>query len=193
MDPEIKAINAVSEALSELDDPEMRKRVLRWANEKFGCAPSPMSPMPAAGSAVVANSTGSDKEIPGIAKVSESGFRLTVRDVKARSAIDAGLRLTHIAIRAHEQLTGQRTVSSKHILVPLLKNWRVYDGNFRAALAKHKGIIRNGDELELDFHAQSDADKYIAEVLDSSIEGTWKPGLRPRPKRTLTGDKGENS
>jgi hypothetical protein len=186
MDSEIKAINAVSEALSAIEDPEIRKRVLRWANDRFGYIPTAKLSSPTQTVLPSASAIGEGSELPGIAKVSETGeFRLTIRDVKARSAIDAALRLTHIAIRAHEKLTGQKSMSSKSILVPLLKSWRVYDGNARFALAKHKGILRNGDALELDFHAQADADRFIAEAVDQTIEGAWKPGSRAKAKKRL--------
>jgi len=191
-DIEIKAITAVNEALGSIDDPEILKRVLRWANDKFGFVPSGeiiltreisrQRDMPS----VLEGATG---EIPGIAMLTEAGeLRLTVRDLKAKSANDAALRLAHIAIRAYQQLTGQKTMSSKNVLVPLLKDWRVYDGNTRATLARHKGIIRNGDELGLDFHAQADAEKFIKEALDNSIEGTWKPGAKAR-KRNAPSEK----
>jgi hypothetical protein len=188
MDAEIKAISAISEALGQIEDPEARKRVLRWANEKFGYVPvsskGAVLGQAGTGTPVPVVGGGDGKEMPGIARVSGEGeLRLTVRDVKARSAMDAVVRLAHIAIRAHELLTGQKSISSKNVLVPLLKSWRVYDGNARTALGKQKGIIRNGDELELDVHAQGDADRYIAEALDGGIEGTWNPAAKGRKRQ----------
>ena len=190
-DIEIKAITAVNEALASIDDPEIRNRVLRWVNDKFGFVPSGVKPtrettrqrgLPSM-SEVVAG------EIDGIAMLTETGeFRLTVRDLKAKSANDAALRLAHIAIRAYQKLTGQKTVSSKNFLVPLLKDWRVYDGNTRAALARHKGIIRNGDELGLDSHATTDAERFISDALDNAIDGTWKPSTKAR-KRSASPEK----
>lgn len=190
-DIEIKAITAVNEALASIDDPEIRNRVLRWVNDKFGFVPSGVKltremsrqrDVPSM-SEVVAG------EIPGIAMLTETGeFRLTVRDLKAKSANDAALRLAHIAIRAYQKLTGQKTVSSKNFLVPLLKYWRVYDGNTRAALARHKGIIRNGDELGLDSHATTDAERFISDALDNAIDGTWKPSTKAR-KRSASPEK----
>ena len=190
MDPEIKAMSVIGEALSAIEDDAGRHRVLRWANEKFGLQKLDTRALTSAAQsarveAIQIASSDDNKEIPGIAMLSAGGeFRLTVRDVKAKSAIDAALRLTHIVIRAHERLTGQKSISSKNMLVPLLKTWRVYDGNARYALAKHKGIVRNGDNLELDFHAQQDADRFIADVLDATVEGSWDPSAKARRRRS---------
>ncbi len=184
-DPEIAALAAASAALAALDDPQARARVLRWINEKFGYETqgTPVSARGPTGISPSAVTKGDIREIPGVARLSEAGeFRLTVRDLKASSANDAAVRLAHIAIRAYQQLTGQRAVSSKSVVVPVLKTWRVYDGNTRRVLAQQKGIVRRADELDLDIHAESDADRYIAETLDESVEGKWRPGAQAKGK-----------
>ncbi|HUY68118.1 MAG TPA: hypothetical protein VMV79_02320, partial [Alphaproteobacteria bacterium] len=176
-DPEVEAINAINAALTAVEDPEIRVRVLRWANDKFAFVPK-IEKVATAKSPVSAQSdvSVSGNEIPGIAVLSENGnFRLTVRDLKAKSANDAAVRLAHVTIRAYQQLSGQKTVSSKQILLPALTQYRVYDGNTRAALAREKGIIRKGDELELDHHAQHDADRFMREIADESVTGKWVP------------------
>jgi hypothetical protein len=184
-DAEVKAITTLNEVLSSIDDSEIRQRVLRWANDKFGFVPvyqQPDYPSTAARPALSVLG-GEEKEIAGIARLTSEGeLRLTVRDLKAGSANDAALRLAHVAIRAYQQLSGQKTVSSKNVIVPLLKNWRIYDGNTRAVLARHKGIIRIGDELDLDIHAQNDADRYMRDILDEGVEGKWKPGSNKKAK-----------
>ncbi len=122
-DIEINAITAVNEALSAIEDPEIRKRVLRWANDKFGFVPSgeKLGREVSRNRDMLNKPEGGAGEIPGIAKLSDTGeFRLTVRDLKAKSANDAAVRLAHIAIRAYQLLTGQKTMSSKNVLVPLL-------------------------------------------------------------------------
>lgn len=189
-DPEIKAMAAVNSALGAIEDPEVRKRVLRWANEKFGFQSEHIGPGAKVSRAVAPALEEIDGEIPGIARLDETGgFRLTVRDLKAKSANDAAIRLVHVALRAYERLAGQKGASSKNVLVPLLKGWRVYDGNTRASLARHKGIIRTGDELQLDFHAQAEADQFISEILDDEIEGEWKPGTRAKRRAASAGKK----
>src|SRR5688572_8384948 len=113
MDPEIKAMNTIGEALIAIEDAEGRMRVLRWANDKFGYQTVPIKPQSsrAANSGEPIKGPSGEREIPGIAMLSEDGeLRLTVRNAKARSAVDAALRLTHIAIRAHERLTGEKSI-----------------------------------------------------------------------------------
>jgi hypothetical protein len=115
------------------------------------------------------------REIPGVARLNDSGdLHITIRDLKARSGLDAAVRLAHVAIHAYHQMTGQALSSSKG-LTPILKSWRIYDGNTRARLAKEKGIVRTGDDLSLDAHAARDAQRFIEEILDPSIDGTWRP------------------
>ena len=180
-DPEISAMAAVSAALLQIEDLEARARVIRWVNERFGFVASErFKRAPVSASVPISEASGT-KELAGIARLLDTGdFRLTVRDLKATSANDAAVRLVHVAIRAYQQLTGEKVVSSKSVVVPLLKAWRVYDGNTRATLAKQRGILRNGDELDLDVHAQSDADRFIREALDANVEGRWKPGARKK-------------
>jgi hypothetical protein len=111
--------------------------------------------------------------MPGIARLSDSGdLHLTVRDLKARSGLDAAVRLAYVAIYAYQKLAG-RALSSPSGLTPLLKSWRLYDGNTRARLARDKGILRNGDDLSLDAHATRDAERFVQEILDDGIEGRW--------------------
>jgi hypothetical protein len=124
--------------------------------------------------------TDSGQELPGIARITDAGLEVTVRDLKARSANDAAIRLAHIAILAKEKLTGTKTLSSRNELLPILKEWRAYDGNTRVALANHRGIHRDGDQLSLDAISRREAQKYIDEILDESIQSTWNPTGRAR-------------
>lgn len=178
-DREIEAMSVINEALSKVDDAQTRARILRWAVERFG----PIGGGLPGTAAASARPQLGDDEIPGIAKIDKEGkFHLTVRDLKAKGTIDAAMRLVHIAVRAHGLLSGEREVSSKNVVLPLLKSWRVYDGNTRAAIARHKGIVRSGDMLQLDVHAEKDADKYIADTLDADVQGSWKPTARLKKK-----------
>lgn len=183
---EFEAMAKIDALLSELDDEE-RSRVLQWAYTKYagrlGLATTPATRgthLPVVSSTQVGN------EIPGIATLTASGeFKFTVRKIKAKNANDAAVRIAHIAILAYRQLTNEQTVSSKRVVVPILKTWRAYSGNTRYVLANHKGIIRDGDNLSLDAHSMNEAQRYLDEVLDESIDGTWTPKTISRKKRTI--------
>lgn len=121
-------------------------------------------------------------EIPGIACISDSGeFKLTVCDIKAKNAKDAAIRLVHIIVYAYEKLK-KEAVSSKKVVTPILKQWRVYMGSVREAIAQLPGLIRDGDNLSLDVHAKRDAEKYIKDVSDDTVQGKWKPSCKGRKK-----------
>jgi hypothetical protein len=196
-DPEIAAIAAVGAALSRLTDVEARRRVIDYIIKRFApkavpaVASDPAAEMefgvfeatqrPGARAALVAQRSPlagmglQPREIPGIAHVTDTGeMKITVRDIKAKNARDAVVRLSHIAIWAHEKLTGQ-PLSSRKGLTPILKEWRIYSGNARSWLANNKGFIRSGDSLMLDAHARRDAEAYAADVVNDEITGTWKP------------------
>ena len=174
---EIDALKAVDDALSKVGEVE-QVRVLRWAFEKYG------------GEEKIPQAKGIDNqldaveekipvhsnEIAGIARLDKAGkFYLTVRDIKAKHTNDAAIRLAHIVIFAYQKLTGEESVSSKKVVMPLLRQWRSYTGNTRKALSRHKGILRNGDELSLDAHSMNDAEKFIEDALNESLIGKWKP------------------
>ena len=184
---EVSALKAVDSAFKELDD-EARLRILQWAWSKYGnmAKKNNLGVVQASPNVSLQNmpASVSDGEIPGIAKLTEDGeLVLTVRDIKAANKKDAAIRLVHISIRAYQTLTGDSKVSSKGIVTPILKEWRTYDGNTRSVISKHKGIIRNGDFLSLDAHSKLEADQYIKEILDESIEGKWSPS-KVATKRT---------
>lgn len=187
---EIDAIKTVDAALSALNEDE-RIRVLQWAIAKFrgstSVGPSsigrPSLAMPLGGGMVTAN------EIPGIAALTPDGeFKLTVRDVKASNTNDAAVRIAHLVIWAHQQLKGEPSVSSKKVLVPILRKWRAYTGNTRNILAKHQGILREGDKLSLDMHAAKAAQKYADEALDEAVMGSWAPRSIVKQRKAVRGD-----
>ncbi|HEX7030365.1 MAG TPA: hypothetical protein VF254_07195 [Gammaproteobacteria bacterium] len=176
----LRSINAIIERLE--DGP--RARILTWLAQKYGAEVPRLDDFQNANAAEMTGRTGvaaRGNEIPGIARLDADGkLRLTIRDLKAKSTNDAAIRLTHIAIYAYQKLTGEESVSSKSVVVPILKEWRSYTGNTRPALAQHKGILRTGDRLSLDAHSQRDAETYIREALDPSVEGNWRPSSRER-------------
>lgn len=174
---EIDVIKQIDEALSNLDE-KTRLRVLRWALDKYRGGEKTDSTSDSFLTIKTSNEGIDTKcqEIPGIAQLTEEGdFILTVRDIKAKSTNDAAIRLVHVVILAYEKLTGENKVSSKEILVPILKEWRAYTGNTRNEIAKHKGILRSGTKIYLDAHSKRDAQRFINEILDVSFKGKWKP------------------
>ncbi|NIM05766.1 MAG: hypothetical protein GTO55_05965 [Armatimonadetes bacterium] len=164
-DNEMEALAAVDKALSRISDQAAKNRILKWAIDKHGTELKEETPRPETGN-----------EIPGIAMLdADDKIHLTIRDIKAKSANDAAVRLALVAIRAHEKLTGQQEVSSRKVVVPILKGWRAYDGNTRVALADYRGIQRKGDLLYLDSHARTEADAIIREINDPQVKGNWTP------------------
>jgi hypothetical protein len=183
-DNEIAAIAAISLAISKLPDSDARRRVLSYVFARYlpegsvlSVSSPPSLPQPATSVAPspVAVVELTQRELPGVARLTDAGeLRITARDLKAKSGLDAAVRLAHVAIYAHERLTGQ-PLSSRKGLTPLLKEWRLYDGNARARLAKERGIIRSGDSLTLDAHARRDAERYVEEILNEELTGQWRP------------------
>ena len=188
---EVQALGKVDEALSGVDDEEARGRIIRWASEKYGvslaskpAATTLYTPTPQTNAAATLPAPAGG-ELPGIAKFVGEELRIIARDIKASSTNDAAIRLVHMAIRANEVLTGSETVSSRHIVTPILKTWRAYTGNTRPAIANQKGILRNGDLVSLDEHGKRDADEYMRQCLDASVEGTWNPNGAKKATKKL--------
>lgn len=182
VDEEIEAIVAISKVLSKIVDQAMRKRILSWACEKYAEMPAAVTPTARLGTAAPSAATisplpeATSKEIPGVAILEDDGkIQFTIRDPKAKSAADAGIRSTLVAILVHERLTGKPEASSKNLVVPLLRDWRIYDGNIRQALADHKGIIRAGDSMRLDSYAKAEAESILQQIQDPEIQGKWNP------------------
>jgi hypothetical protein len=182
---EVEAMRSIGEALDGLGTAEARNRVLSWAMARFRVQASENSAevLPAE----VSPPAAAPSEIPGIARLNRSGgLEITIRDLKAKSTVDAAMRLAHIVLYANEKLKGNASVSSRGVLVPILRQWRAYDGNTRSQLAQHKGIRRDGDMLSLDAIARRDAETYMKEILDPSTRGTWNTGAK-RPRRPGAG------
>ncbi len=183
---ELQAMKQIADALASLSDPKARGRVLRWSNERFGDSMSAVAREPAT-HGPAGRSGQRQREIPGIAKLSENGvLQVTIRDLKAKSANDAALRLAHVLVLANEQLTGSASVSSKAVLVPALRKYRAYDGNTRSALARHRGIVRTNDELSLDAFCRQEAERYMRDILNPAVQGSWTPDGSRQTRRTTT-------
>lgn len=182
---ELECMKNIDDNLQAVPEDSTRLRIVGWLAAKYLGASMPSPVFTAVHTDVAAEEASNEVvrsgQIAGIAKLSNSGeVQLTVRDFKAKSANDAAIRLVHVLIWATARLTGATTLSSKNAIVPWLRKYRCYDGNTRWAIAKDKGLVRDGDELSLDFHSEQLAEKFVGEILDPSVEGKWKPGSTKR-------------
>lgn len=174
-DSELAAIAASGAIFSTLPDTDARRRVLSYVLSRYlpeEAAPvhgqPASSPVPAPLPSAI-RVEGAEPEIPGIARLTDAGaFQMTLGELKARSRLEAAVRLATVAIHAHQQLTG-RPLSSRRFLTPLLKAWRLYDGNTRSRLAREPGIIRSGDDLTLDAQTRREAERFVSD-LDSAVD-----------------------
>ena len=186
MDAEIVAISQISSALQAIEDPVARRRVLSYVLARFsdGTIGPPLlsatlaktsAASLAVSPAVIEMNAAGAKEIAGVARLTDDGqLRITIRDLKAKNGLDAATRLALVAIYAHQELVGQ-PMSSRRGLTPILREWRLYDGNTRARLARNRGILRDGDNLTLDAHAKLEAQHHIEDILNPEVQGTWRP------------------
>ena len=176
---ELECMRNIDTNLQAVLDEAARSRIAGWIAAKYLGSVPPVGQVTHGSLSADSESyeAGRRDQIPGIAKLSPSGeLQLTVRDFKAKSANEAAVRLVHVTIWAWSKLTGEGSVSSKSVIVPLLKKYRCYDGNTRGVIAKDKGLVRDGDQLSLDFHAEQFALKVVKEICDPAVEGSWKPG-----------------
>ena len=132
--------------------------------------PAPASP------ALIRAVERTEREIPGVARLTDAGqLQMTLREVTARSRLEAAARVATVAIYAHQRLTGQ-PLSSRRFLTPLLKEWRLYDGNTRSRLARERGIVRTGDSLSLDARARRDAEGFVNDMHATVDVGSKRAG-----------------
>lgn len=111
------------------------------------------------------------REIPGIALLNGDGdLKITLREVPGKTTNEKARQLAYIIIRVSEIFTGEPSVSSKRVLSPILKEWRLYTGNTRGVLAKDKGIVRDGDNLSLDVPAKKEADRILEQLREEMDE-----------------------
>jgi hypothetical protein len=178
---ELDCMRAIGDIFEALTDEAARIRVASWLAAKYGGRGVPSAERDAQDKFTRGEEIEKSGQIPGVAKLSSGGdVQLTVRDLKARSANEAATRLVHVLLWATQKLTGRSSASSKTAIVPALRKYRCYDGNTRTVIARDKGIVRDGDELSLDFHAEQLAAKFVKEILDPGTEGKWRPGTTKR-------------
>ncbi len=178
---EAEAIAKIDEMLSAITDNDARRRILQWAYAKYMLGKTGIG-MPNDYQVPMAEKPIQGRELPGIATLTPDGkMVLTVRDFKAKNKTDAGLRAALAYVLAYEKLTG-KPAPSRHGLTPLLKDLRLYDGNIRAAIAEHPGIVREKDHIRLDSVARQEATNIISEIIDMKIKGKWQSSFRPHRK-----------
>lgn len=188
---EIDSMKKVANALDTLEA-DARQRVLDWALAKYGLVDKRALQAPKKDGPLKVEQKADGKELPGIGLINDSGeFQLTVRDPKASNTNDAAIRLALVTVYAYMELTGENGVSSKKVVKPTLEKWRAYTGNTRAILAKHRGLLREGDILSLDVHAKREAQAYINDVLDDAKTGTWQAS-KPKQARRASKKSGQS-
>jgi len=196
-DVEITAMASIWGALQTLPDDEARMRCIRWAIGRSG-----LNIGTTAGSLHGVKSSGTQVQSVPILKTEgdpledivertdDDRFRVVARDLKAKSKNEAAVRLVYLVLYANEVLNGHQKTSSRKMVVPVLNEWRAYDGNTRWTLAKDQGIKRDGDLLSLDIHSRREAEKFIAEIRDEAVKGSWTPsGVRTRKAGKKTSSK----
>ena len=190
-DSELAAIAASGAIFSALDDADARRRVLSYVLDRFLPDAALVQGQHLAAQLVEP----AERELPGIARLTSDGqFQMTLSELKARSRLQAAVRLAMIAIYAHQRLTG-RPLSSRQFLTPLLKEWHLYDGNTRARIAREQGVIRNGDDLSLEGAARREAERFISERhstidLDKRSQRFHRFGSEPIRVRTSESGRG---
>jgi len=133
-----------------------------------------------------------DDNLDAIATLTSDGqYHSSIRDLKASNAKDATKRLVYVIIQSYTKMMNSPSVSRKAIINPELIRWRLANGNSRDFIAKDMGIIKHGDKLSLDQHAQNEADQFIRDIENPEIIGSWKPGITKRQPRSKNGS--ENS
>ena len=181
---EIKAMGAIEDVLGKIKDEETCQRIVKWAVDKYGLGdisilgsgsgiPNQIQQKP-----VQPNPPKTPNEIPGIAthNKQDSSMKFTIRDLKAKNAKNAAVRLALVSTYIYEKFTGETTAPRQRILTPLLKDYRINRGSSRAAIIDHKGIIAVGrNNIQLDSHAKIEAENIIAEILSDDVEGGWSP------------------
>src|SRR5205823_2466461 len=155
-DVELTAMTSVWDALQSLPDKEAQLRCITWALSRLGLtlptgpgvrAGSPIAPSASPLTSSSPSAAGEDSLVDIVEQTEDGRFRVIARDLKARSRNDAALRLVHLVLYANEIIGGQQKTSSRKFVIPVLKDWRAYDGNTRVAIANSPGIKREGDLL----------------------------------------------
>lgn len=131
-----------------------------------------------------------NSDFGGVCTYTNNEFFLTIRDLKAKNAADATKRLIYVTIYSYNRLSAE-TISRKKILNPILKKWRLDNGNTRKFISEDKGILKVGDTYSLDVHAEQEAMQFVADIKNPELTGTWSPSAVTRRKAKEKGANGD--
>ena len=122
----------------------------------------------------------------GIAEKDEENGELNMvaTDLKARSAIDATERLIYVTLLAHKELMGEKKVE-RNFLKKILNNYGLYNANTRNLISKDTALIKEGrKKIYLSMPATEKAKKFIEDIKNSELKGSWIQGKRGKKKVT---------
>jgi hypothetical protein len=136
------------------------------------------------GNAVPASSS---VDLTSVAEVDdEQKLQLTVTDLKAANQADATERLIYVALLARRQLLNEKKTPRKELLRHL-RDYGLADGNSRASIARDKALVKEGAKfIWLSSPAVSTAQKYVNEINDPKIVGTWTRARRASRKKNVS-------
>lgn len=190
LDPEIEAMTVIAQALTSLDD-HARSRVIDWAVQRFNISKKYHHLKNSTKDNEVLEEKSSDhdetnKSLSDIIEFSEDCFIFHFRDPKAKNQSDAVNRLLHIALYAHEKITGTKETPRK-ILTEVLEEWRANDGNARAFINNHPGFKRRGTgagaTFFLDRPGKIEAERFIEEIRNDELIGVWSPSKKSQKRK----------
>lgn len=186
---ELAVMAKMYEEISKLSaDSDATNRAIGWLLEKIKYThqqnPTRTTPSPQTKTHHTDTSS-SPQSFEDLAEWDDGDKQLTlfIRDFKGKNQQDAAFRFIHVVLFLHEQFSGLKSASSKEFLKPLLEQWRLYNGNVRTLMASMPGLHRKGDLLSLDLPAKKEALRFIAEIRDEKISGTWTPRNSTKPKK----------
>src|SRR6267142_757876 len=114
----------------------------------------------------------------------EQKLQLTVTDLKAANQADAAERLIYVALLARRQLLNEKKVPRKELLRHL-RGYNLADGNSRALIARDKALVKEGSKfIWLSAPAVTTAQRYVNEINDPTIVGTWTRTRRASRKKS---------
>jgi hypothetical protein len=171
-DSEIQAMTTISKALDNIKDKDTQQRILNWIADRFELKLKKQPLKTNSNEDTETNNHSADYS--DIGEFSNNILELHFRDVKANNANNAAIRLCHIVAYLNEKILGEKETSSKDSIVPMLKEWNIYNSNTRRAIAKHHGLKRRDNNIVLDPQAKKDAENYIKEIRDNDLAGKWQ-------------------
>jgi hypothetical protein len=118
-------------------------------------------------------------------------LRLTETRLKAKSKLDAARRLTYLFLYAHE-LEGRPEIPRK-VLKEELEKAGCYDRNAGSWINNSPDLLREEDRVGLQKSGREEAQKVLAEVLDSSIQNKWSLNTGGGTRKAKSNGKSDES